>query len=84
MARRNRTMSRGESILVPMEFTTANCSHECGYNGGHRIERGTARLTIRDEHDEHHLCLQCARTFLVQGAEQLRLLLAGADRLSSI
>ncbi len=77
-------MSRAELILVSMEFTTASRSHGCGYNGGHRIERGTARLTIRDEHDEHHLCLQCARTFLVQGAEQLRLLLDGADRLSNI
>ena len=64
-------MPLAESILVSMEFTTANCSHECGYNGGHRIERRAARL-------------RCAKRFLVQGAEQLRLLLAGADRLSNI
>jgi len=77
-------MPRAESILVSMEFTTAGGSHECGHNEVHRIERGSVRLTIRDEDDEHHLCLQCAKFLLVQGAEQLRFLLTGADRLSNI
>jgi hypothetical protein len=67
-----------------MEFTTAGRPHECGYNSSHQIETGAARLTITDDDKEHHLCLQCARAFLAQGAEQLRLLMAGAQRLSNI
>jgi hypothetical protein len=49
-----------------------------------RAETGTARLTVRDGGDEYHLCLQCAQFFLVQGVEQLRLRLAGADSLANI
>jgi len=77
-------MPRPESILVPMEFTMTSHSHQCGHNRGHRIETGMARLTIREDNKEHHLCLQCAQSFLAQGAEQLRTLLAGAQRLSDI
>ena len=78
-------MARVESILAPMEFTTAGRAHECGYNNGHWLETGMVRLTIRDDDDEeHHYCLECASAFLAQGVAQLQLLLAGAKRLARI
>lgn len=70
-----------ESLLLSMEFTIAAEFHRCGYNFDHSVESGMARLTIRDNGEEHHYCLQCARTLLTQSAEQLQLLQTGADQL---
>jgi len=81
----NGAMARVESILVPMEFTTASHAHECGYDDRHSLETGMARLTILDEHgEEHHYCLNCARAFLREGLEQVQVLLEAAKRLADI
>jgi len=76
-------MPAAESVLVAMEFTMASGPHECGNNREHRLERGMARLTVREDKAEHHYCLECARSFLAQGVEQLQVLLAGANRLAA-
>ena len=75
-------MRRAESVLVSMEFTLASRSHRCGYDKRHRIDAGAARLTIRDDDEEHHYCVQCAKALLVQGADQLQMLLEGTKRLA--
>jgi hypothetical protein len=76
-------MPRPKSVVVSMEITTAGRAHDCRYNKNHRLEKGMSRLTIKEDGDEHHYCLPCARTFLLQGAERLRTLLAEVERLLS-
>jgi hypothetical protein len=39
------------------------------------------RLTIREDGDEHHYCLSCAKLFLLQGAERLRSLVVEVEGL---
>ena len=73
-----------ESFLMPMEFTTADLGHPCGYKKGHWLDAGMARLTVRSDSAEHHYCLECAKALLIQGAEQLRLLIAGSNLLSGV
>jgi hypothetical protein len=70
-----------ESLLLCMEFTIAGQLHRCGYNFEHFVQPGMARLTIRNKGEEHHYCLQCARTLLMQSADHLQLLQTGADQL---
>lgn len=70
-----------ESLLLSMEFTVAGQVHRCGYNSEHSVEPGKARLTIRRRSEIHHYCLQCARTLLMQSADQLQLFQTGADQL---
>jgi len=76
-------MGRPKSVLVSMEITVAGRAHDCRYNKNHRLEKGASRLTIREDGDEHHYCLPCARTFVLQGTERLGVLLAEIDRLLS-
>ena len=71
-----------ESLLMPMEFTTAGHAHLCGYNRQHWLEAGMVRLTVRSNNDEHHYCLECANTLLIQGIGQLQIFLAGLSGLS--
>lgn len=74
-------MPRPESVVVGMEITTVARAHDCRYNKNHRLEKGMHRLTIREDGDEHHYCLTCAKTFLTQGAERIRVLIAEVDRI---
>lgn len=74
-------MPRPKSLVVSMEITTAGRAHDCRYNKNHRLETGMSRLTIKEDGNEHHYCLPCARTFLLQGTERLRILLAEIERL---
>jgi hypothetical protein len=71
-----------ESLLMPMEFTTAAHAHLCGYNSRHWLDAGMVRLTVRGNNDEHHYCLECANTLLSRGADQLQIFLAGLSELS--
>lgn len=72
-------MPRPKSVVVSMEITTAGRAHDCRYNKSHRLEKGIRRLTIREDGEEHHYCLGCARGFLLQGIERLRALVAEVD-----
>ncbi len=74
-------MARAKSVLVSMEITIVGRSHDCRFNKKHRLEKGMSRLTIKEDGDEHHYCLTCAKVFLVQGAERLQALLAEVERL---
>ena len=76
-------MPRPKSVVASMEITTAGRAHGCRYNKNHRLEKDMSRLTIKEDGDEHHYCLPCARTFLLQGSERLRILLAEVERLLS-
>ncbi len=74
-------MARPKSVLVSMEITIVGRAHDCRYNKNHRLEKGMSRLTIKEDGDEHHYCLPCARAFLLQGTERLRALLADVEQL---
>jgi hypothetical protein len=73
-----------------MEITTVGRTHDCRYNKKHRLEKGgrpgnlwvTGRLTIKDDGDEHHNCLACAKIFLDQGVQRLQAPLAEVNRLA--
>jgi len=65
-------MPRPKSVVVTMEITTVGRAHDCRHNKNHRLEKGMRRLTIREDGDEHHYCLTCAKVFLLQGAERLK------------
>ncbi len=71
-----------ESFLMPMEFTTVGQAQLCGYNRQHWLDAGMVRLTVRSNNDEHHYCLECANTLLIQGIGQLQIFLAGLNGLS--
>jgi hypothetical protein len=71
-------MPRPRSLILSMEITTAGRAHNCRQSDKHRIEKGTRRLTVKSDGDEHHYCLACATTFLAKDAERLQLLLAQA------
>jgi len=72
-------MARPKSLVVSMEITVVGRAHDCRYNKNHRLEKGMSRLTIKEDGDEHHYCLTCARVFLVQGVERLTALITAVD-----
>jgi hypothetical protein len=72
-------MARPKSLIVSMEFTIAGNSHNCRHNDGHRITKGTKRLTVKTDDGPHHYCLACATTFLARDLERLSALLAEAE-----
>jgi hypothetical protein len=65
-------MPRPKSLLVSMAITQAGRAHDCRFNPDHRISKGTNRLTIKDDGDEHHYCLECARAFLARDLIRLQ------------
>lgn len=67
-------MPRPRSLIISMEITVAGSSHNCRNNDGHRIPKGTKRLTIKSDGDRHHYCLSCAKGFLIKDTERLRAL----------
>lgn len=72
-------MPRPRSLIVSMEITVAGSSHNCRNNDGHRIAKGSRRLTIKSDGDRHHYCLACAKGFLAKDAERLRVLIAEVE-----
>jgi len=70
-----------KSLLVSMELTTAGRAHDCRYNKRHRIEKGTPRLTIKVDGDDHHYCLVCAQAFTSSSTERLAAIRAEIDAL---
>ncbi len=72
-------MPRPKSLIVSMEITAAGRAHNCRQSGSHRIEKGVKRLTIKSDGDEHHYCLDCAKSFLAKDIERLQALLAEAE-----
>lgn len=70
-----------KSLIVSMAITSAGRAHYCRYNKKHRLEKGSKRLTIKSNGDEHHYCIACARVFLVKDIDRLKILLADVDRL---
>lgn len=71
------------SLILNMEVTTVGRAHNCRYNKKHRLEKDHHRLTVRSDGDEHHYCLECAKTFLIKDVERLRKLLSEIERLTS-
>ncbi len=74
-------MPRPKSVVVSMEITVAGRAHDCRYNKNHRLEKGVSRLTIKEDGDEHHYCLTCAKVFLQQGTTRLQSLSEEVERL---
>jgi hypothetical protein len=70
----------GKSVVVSMEITTAKISHNCRFNKKHRIHKGDARLTIKEDGSPLNYCLPCARAFLTKGLERLSDLQAQVDK----
>jgi hypothetical protein len=57
-----------------MEITAAGRAHDCRYNKKHRIEKGVRRLTVKSDGNEHHYCLDCAKTFMAGSLQKLQAL----------
>jgi hypothetical protein len=72
-------MGRPKSLIVTMEWTAAGRAHDCRNNKNHRLVKGDRRLTIKEDGDERHYCVACAKTFLASDIERLQDLLAAAD-----
>lgn len=73
-------MPRPKSVTASMEITVVARAHCCRHNGDHRLEKGMRRLTIKEDGDELHYCLSCAKLFLAQGAHRLQELLAEIEK----
>jgi hypothetical protein len=72
-------MPRPRSLIVTMEWTIARRAHDCRNNRGHRIDKGNNRLTVKEDGDEHHYCVTCAKTFLSSDIKRLAQLLDEAE-----
>lgn len=70
-----------KSLIVSMAITSAGRAHNCRYNKKHRLEKGSKRLTIKSNGDEHHYCIACARIFLLKDIDRLNLLLADVNEI---
>lgn len=70
-----------KSLIISMAITSAGRAHNCRYNKKHRLEKGSKRLTIKSNGDEHHYCIACARIFLLKDIDRLNLLLADVNRI---
>lgn len=77
-------MPRPKSVVASMEITTVGRAHNCRNNKTHRLEKGMQRLTIKEDGDEHHYCLSCAKQFLTQGISRLQALLAEVAAAQSV
>lgn len=55
-----------------MEITVAGSSHNCKANKGHRIPKGTKRLTITEDRSPLNYCLPCAQVMLAKGISALQ------------
>lgn len=75
-------MRRLESLLISMEFTTADRASSCGSGDDHRVEVGVACLAVNSAGEKRQYCVDCARALLAQTLVQLKWLLAGAERLA--
>jgi hypothetical protein len=57
-------VSRIKTLVTRVEVDVAIKSHNCQANAQHRIDRGDARLKVRNGRSWDHYCLQCARTII--------------------
>jgi hypothetical protein len=73
-----------KSLLVSMTITEAKQAHNCRFNKKHRIEKGDARLTIKQDRNDHHYCLSCARKFIAKDIERLRSIQVEVDKLLGV
>lgn len=64
-------MPRPKSLIVSMEWTTVARAHPCRNNRAHLLAKGDPRLTIREDGDEKHYCVACARGFLAADVKRL-------------
>jgi len=67
------------SLIVSMEWTVAGRAHDCRYNKKHRLEKGSRRLTIKSDGDEHHYCVSCAKSFFEHDIKKLQNLFEQAN-----
>jgi hypothetical protein len=64
-----------KSIVIRVEIDKALRGHNCQANRRHRVERGGARLKVRNGRSWDHYCVPCAATILGRDIARLRLLL---------
>lgn len=64
-----------KSIVIRVEIDRALRAHNCQANRRHRLERGHARLKVRNGRSWDHYCAPCAATILERDIAKLRLLL---------
>lgn len=65
-------MPRIKSLVIHVEVDAAQKAHDCQGNSRHRIERGDARLKVRNERGWDHYCLSCAKTIVERDIASLR------------
>ena len=72
-------MARPKSLIVSMEWTVAGRAHDCRNNKSHRLEKGDRRLTIKEDGDDLHYCMSCAKVFLTNDIKRLQEFFALAE-----
>ena len=75
-----------KSIVIRVEIDRAQRAHNCQANRQHRLERGHARLKVRNGRSWDHYCASCAATILRRDIAKLRQLLErlqAADRIGA-
>jgi hypothetical protein len=65
-----------KSIVIRIEIDKALRAHNCQANRRHRLERGDARLKVRNGRSWDHYCAACAVTILERDVAKLRRVLA--------
>jgi hypothetical protein len=61
-----------KSIVIRVEIDRALRAHYCQANRRHRLERGDARLKVRNGRSWDHYCVRCAATILERDVAKLR------------
>lgn len=64
-----------KSIVIRVEIDNAQRAHNCQANRRHRLERGHARLKVRNGRSWAHYCVPCAKAILERDVAKLRQLL---------
>lgn len=67
-------MPRVRSLLSRIEFDTVKKAHDCQGNAGHRLERGSRRMKVRNGRSWDHYCLSCAQRILEGDFQKLQVL----------
>jgi len=65
-----------KSLITRVEIDRALRAHNCQANQRHRLERGHARLKVRNGRSWAHYCAPCGVAILERDIAKLRLLLA--------
>lgn len=64
-----------KSLITRVEVDRALRAHNCQANHRHRLERGHARLKVRNGRSWDHYCVTCAKEILARDVARLTQLL---------